>query len=169
MRPSARPRGTMVTLCTGSLPGILIAVVFFCSAPLARQWPLPPFMAQSFADLVVLVPGVLGFLFYQGYRTNGRLSLDGVVLYRDRLPWWQFVGLIPLILVAAGGLTVHWAPVPYRNSMGYRRRLRAFSEFAFAAARRSDAHYRGDHASDAGRDLSRRQSRPGAGSFLSAT
>jgi membrane protease YdiL (CAAX protease family) len=93
------------------LPGILIAVVFFASAPLARQWQLPPFMAQCFADLVVLVPSVLGFLYYQGYRRNGRLSLDGVVLYRDRLPWWQFAGLVPLILGAAGGLTVLLAPV----------------------------------------------------------
>jgi membrane protease YdiL (CAAX protease family) len=93
------------------LPGILIAIVFFASAPLARQWQLPPFMAQCFADLVVLVPSVLGFLYYQGYRINGRLSLDGVVLYRDRLAWWQFVGLVPLILVAAGGLTVLLAPL----------------------------------------------------------
>lgn len=59
------------------LPGILIAVVFFASAPLAQQWRLPPFMAQCFADLVVLVPGGLGYLYYQGYRRNGRLSLDG--------------------------------------------------------------------------------------------
>ena len=93
------------------LPGVLIAVVFLSTAPLARQWHLPPFMAQCFADLVVLVPGVLGFLFYQGYRTNGRLSLDGVVLYRNWLPWWQFAGLVPLILVAAGGLTVLLAPL----------------------------------------------------------
>jgi membrane protease YdiL (CAAX protease family) len=93
------------------LPGMLIAVVFFCSAPLARQWQLPPFMAQCFADLVVLVPSVLGFLYYQGYRINGRLLLDGVVLYRDRLSWWQFAGLVPLILLAAGGLTVLMAPL----------------------------------------------------------
>jgi membrane protease YdiL (CAAX protease family) len=33
------------------------------------------------------------------------------VLYRDRLPWWQFVGLVPLILVAVGGLTVLLAPL----------------------------------------------------------
>jgi membrane protease YdiL (CAAX protease family) len=93
------------------LPGVLIAVVFFGAAPLARQWQLPPFIAQCFADLVVLAPSVLGFLAYQGYRINGRLSLDGVVLYRDRLPWWQFARLVPVILVAAGGLTVLLAPL----------------------------------------------------------
>jgi membrane protease YdiL (CAAX protease family) len=93
------------------LPGVLIALVFFSTAPLARQWQLPPFMAQCFADLAVLVPGVLGYLYYQGYRANGRLSLAGVVLYRNRLPWWQFAGLVPLILVAAGGLTVLLAPL----------------------------------------------------------
>jgi membrane protease YdiL (CAAX protease family) len=93
------------------LPGVLIAVVFLSTAPLARQWQLPPFMAQCFADLIVLVPSVLGYLYYQGYRRNGRLLLEGVVLYRDRLPWWQFVGLVPLILLAAGGLTVLLAPL----------------------------------------------------------
>ena len=93
------------------LPGVLIAVVFFSTVPLARQWQLPPFMAQCFADLIVLVPSVLGYLYYQGYQRNGRLSLEGVVLYRDRLPWWQFAGLVPVILVAAGGLTVLLAPL----------------------------------------------------------
>lgn len=33
------------------------------------------------------------------------------MLYRDRLPWWQFAGLVPLILLAAGGLTVLLAPL----------------------------------------------------------
>ena len=101
------------------LPGVLIAVVFFSTVPLARQWQLPPFMAQWFADLIVLVPSVLGYLYYQGYQRNGRLSLEGVVLYRDRLPWWQFAGLVPVILVAAGGLTVLLAIVPVAMIFGF--------------------------------------------------
>jgi membrane protease YdiL (CAAX protease family) len=32
-------------------------------------------------------------MLYQGKRTNGRLSLEGVVLYREPIAWWQYVAL----------------------------------------------------------------------------
>lgn len=35
------------------------------------------------------------------------------------------------------GIKVHWLPVPYSNSMGYRDRVGAFLRFAWAAARRA--------------------------------
>jgi glycosyltransferase involved in cell wall biosynthesis len=35
------------------------------------------------------------------------------------------------------GITVHWSSIPYRNSMGYGQRLRAFGHFARAAAVRA--------------------------------
>jgi glycosyltransferase involved in cell wall biosynthesis len=35
------------------------------------------------------------------------------------------------------GITVHWAPIPYRNEMGYAQRLRAFGHFARSAAVRA--------------------------------
>lgn len=35
------------------------------------------------------------------------------------------------------GIRVHWCPVAYSNHMGYRRRIRAFLEFAWAAARKA--------------------------------
>lgn len=35
------------------------------------------------------------------------------------------------------GVTVHWAAIPYDNSMSYRRRLWAFGSFAWRAARRA--------------------------------
>lgn len=35
------------------------------------------------------------------------------------------------------GVTVHWAGIPYDNSMSYRRRLCAFGSFAWRAARRA--------------------------------
>lgn len=37
------------------------------------------------------------------------------------------------------GAHVHWAPVPYSSSMGYRRRIRSFGHFARVAARRAAA------------------------------
>lgn len=37
------------------------------------------------------------------------------------------------------GIRVHWLPVPYSNSMGFRQRLWAFSRFALAAGRKARA------------------------------
>lgn len=41
------------------------------------------------------------------------------------------------------GMTVHWAPVPYSNFMGYRQRMQAFMDFALRAASRA-SFLRGD-------------------------
>jgi membrane protease YdiL (CAAX protease family) len=92
------------------LPGILIGAVFFLLAPIARLRGLPPVWAHGIADLVVLVPLVFGLLYYEGYKRNSRLSLDGVVLYREPIPWWQYLIYVPLLL-AAGALIPLLAPV----------------------------------------------------------
>jgi uncharacterized protein len=94
------------------LPGILIGTVFFLLAPIARRSGLLPVWAHGIADLVVLVPFVFGFLYYEGYKRNGRLSLDGVVLYREPIPWWQYLIFVPLLL-AAGALVPLLAPVSH--------------------------------------------------------
>jgi membrane protease YdiL (CAAX protease family) len=83
------------------LPGILIGTVFFLLAPIVQRRGLPPVWAHGLADLVVLVPFVFGLLYYEGYKRNGRLSLAGVVLYREPMPWWQYLIFVPLLLATA--------------------------------------------------------------------
>ncbi len=92
------------------LPGILIGATFFLLAPIAQRNGLPPVWAHGIADLVILVPFAFGLLYYEGYKKNGRLSLDGVVLYREPIPWWQYLIFVPLLL-AAGALIPLLAPV----------------------------------------------------------
>jgi membrane protease YdiL (CAAX protease family) len=92
------------------LPGILIGAVFFLLTPIAQRSGLPPVWAHGIADLIVLVPFVFGLLYYEGYKRNGRLSLDRVVLYREPLPWWQYP-IFVLLLLAAGALIPLLAPV----------------------------------------------------------
>jgi membrane protease YdiL (CAAX protease family) len=94
------------------LPGILIGVAFFLMAPLAQRSRLPPVWAHGVADLVVLVPFVFGLLYYEGYKRNGRASLEGVVLYRESIPAWQYPIFVPLLL-AAGALIPLLAPVSH--------------------------------------------------------
>jgi glucan phosphoethanolaminetransferase (alkaline phosphatase superfamily) len=88
----ALPLSTVLHL----LPGILIGTVFFLLAPIVERNGLPSFWAFGIADLVVLLPFVFGLLFYEGYKRNGRLSLDGVVLYREPIPWWQYLLYVPI-------------------------------------------------------------------------
>ena len=92
------------------LPGILIGTVIFLLAPIVQSSGLPPVWALGMADLVILVPFVFGLLYYEGYKRNGRLSLRGVVLYREPIPWWQYLIFVPLLL-AAGALVLLLAPV----------------------------------------------------------
>ncbi|HEY6073438.1 MAG TPA: CPBP family intramembrane glutamic endopeptidase [Anaerolineales bacterium] len=84
------------------LPGLLAGVVFVLAGPAAQKLNLPPFMAFCFADLVILLPLIWGLLLYQGYKKNGRLSLQGVVLYREKLPWTQYLLFVPVVFFASG-------------------------------------------------------------------
>jgi membrane protease YdiL (CAAX protease family) len=83
------------------LPGILTGTAFFLIAPVTQRNGLPSLWAHGIADLFVILPFIYGVLFYAGYKRNGRLSLDGVVLYRERLPWWQYLVYVPVLVVAA--------------------------------------------------------------------
>ena len=83
------------------LPGILTGAAFFLIAPITQRNGLPALWALGIADLLVILPFIYGLLFYEGYQRNGRLSLDGVVLYRERIPWWQYVVFVPIVVVSA--------------------------------------------------------------------
>ena len=85
------------------LPGILTGAAFFLIAPIIQRNGLPAALwAHGIADLFVILPFIFGMLFYEGYKRNGRLSLDGVVLYRQRIPWWQYLVFVPVVIVSAG-------------------------------------------------------------------
>ncbi len=73
------------------LPGALITAFFFLAAPVLMQAGFPPVLSLYLAILLVLIPFELGFLFYQGKKRNKRYSLDGVVLFRERMPIWQMI------------------------------------------------------------------------------
>ena len=76
------------------LPGALITLFFALVAPVVRHVGFPSLLAIFLAIAVVLIPFELGYLFYEAKRRTGRLSLAGVVLYRDRVPAWQVVVLV---------------------------------------------------------------------------
>lgn len=86
------------TLGLHLLPGALITVFYFLTAPVVMNAGYPALMALLLAILVILIPFELGYLLYEGLKQNGRLSLAGVVLYQEPMPLWQYFILVPLLL-----------------------------------------------------------------------
>jgi membrane protease YdiL (CAAX protease family) len=83
------------------LPGLLITLVFIAIARVMNRFNLPPSLALLTTWLVIGIPIELGILLHQGWRQNGRPSLTGLVLYRESLPFLQYLWLIPVLLVWA--------------------------------------------------------------------
>ena len=81
------------------IPGLLITFAFTLIATVTSRFDLPAPLALLTTWLVIGIPIELGILLYQGWRENGRFSLQGVVLYREPLPFRQYIWLVPVLLV----------------------------------------------------------------------
>lgn len=79
------------------LPGALTTLVFVLIVPLLDPSGFPPLLAFLLVVLLVDLPLQLAIMLFEGTKLNGRLSLKGVVLYRDKVSWKTFA----LIFVAA--------------------------------------------------------------------
>jgi hypothetical protein len=84
-------------------PGALILLTYLAFYPLTAALGLPALLALLLAVVVAAIPSQLGHLLYQGYRRNGRLSLDGVVVFWRRSPLWQYLLFVPLGIVWSFG------------------------------------------------------------------
>ncbi len=72
------------------LPGVLVTVAFLLFKPLLDSSGYPPLLAFLLAVLLVDLPVMLGVMLYEGKKRNGRYSLEGVVLYREKVSWGAF-------------------------------------------------------------------------------
>ena len=93
------------------LPGFLIGLCYFALLPLFHRWGYPSITALMSAVQVILVPFELGFLYYQGYKKNGRLSLQGIVSYRTSIAIWQYFIWVPVVFVLVGLIFTVMKPV----------------------------------------------------------
>ncbi len=64
-------------------PGILITLAYFGIGSIFAPWGLPSPLALLAAMLLVTLPLESGFLLYQGWQRNGRLSLEGVIQFNE--------------------------------------------------------------------------------------
>lgn len=94
------------TIAYHLLPGVAILAGYVLITPLLRNAGLPSALGISLAVLFVLVPLELGILFWQGKKRNGKFSLEGIVLNREKTPvpqfaLWTFVALFAAVLCFA--------------------------------------------------------------------
>lgn len=83
------------------LPGIIITLVFGAIAPWTTRQNLPVPLALLFTWVLAGIPLELGVLLYQGYRLNHRLSLEGVILFRETISPRTLLWLTPVLVVWA--------------------------------------------------------------------
>src|SRR5947209_18353522 len=98
--PAAHPPQHSLTrsLWLHLLPGVLIVLFAIIVGPMVISAGLPLLLVPSLWVLCVLIPFELGYLLYQGKRRNGRLSLPGIVLYREPISVKLYVLLIPALI-----------------------------------------------------------------------
>jgi uncharacterized protein len=84
-------------------PGILVTVAFLVLKPMLDSTGYPPLLAFLLAVLLIDIPFMLGVMLNEGKKLNGRYSLEGIVLYRERLSWKKlslfFVGTFVMLYV----------------------------------------------------------------------
>ena len=82
-------------------PGVLATAVFLLLKPLLDSTGYPPLLAFLAAVLLIDIPFMLGVMLSEGKKLNDRFSLQGVVLYREKVPWktfgWVFAGAFVLM------------------------------------------------------------------------
>jgi membrane protease YdiL (CAAX protease family) len=79
------------------LPGVAIFLVLALAAVFTRQRNLPLELPGSLGILLVLGLFELGLLAYLGWKRNGRLSLSGIIHYRESTALWKYMLLVPLL------------------------------------------------------------------------
>jgi membrane protease YdiL (CAAX protease family) len=83
-------------------PGVLVTVAFLLLKPLLDSSGYPPLLAFLLAVLLIDIPFMLGVMLNEGKKLNGRFSLEGVVLYREKVSWKIFA-----LVFAGAGVVVY--------------------------------------------------------------
>ena len=93
------------------LPGILVGCFYlFARQPVANMG-FPSIIALILAFAFILIPVELGYLLYQGKKKTGRFTLQGIISYRNSIPWWQYLVWVLIIFIAIGAIFTLLKPV----------------------------------------------------------
>jgi uncharacterized protein len=84
------------------LPGILVGCFYLLARQPVANMGYPSIFALLLAFAFILIPVELGYLLYQGKKQTGRFTLQGIISYRNPIPWWQYF-VWPIIIVLVTG------------------------------------------------------------------
>jgi membrane protease YdiL (CAAX protease family) len=93
------------------LPGFLVGCFFLLVRQPVARMGYPSIIALIFAIAFILIPVELGYLFYQGKKKTGRFTLQGIISYRDPIPWWQYLVWGFVIFIATGAIVTLLEPL----------------------------------------------------------
>jgi membrane protease YdiL (CAAX protease family) len=92
------------------LPGILTGAAYYLLVPAVTSRGYPTITALVGASLLILIPFELGLLLYKG-KKKGSKGLEGIVLYREKLPFQQYLIWVPVIFFSSGLILTLLTPV----------------------------------------------------------
>lgn len=83
------------------LPGVVTGTLSIALLPAVVAAGYPPHIALVLSIALAMIPVQLGILLFLGYKRNGHLSLEGVVLYRKPIHLQQYLIYVPLVFMAS--------------------------------------------------------------------
>ena len=93
------------------LPGILVGFFYLLARQPVANMGYPSVIALMLAYAFILIPVELGYLLYQGKKKTGRFTLQGIISYRNPIPWWQYIVWPIIIVVVTGAIVTLLKPV----------------------------------------------------------
>jgi membrane protease YdiL (CAAX protease family) len=83
------------------LPGVFILALFLAAVPLVMRAGYPSLFAMLVGGVTFGLVFQVWHLYHEGKKRNGKWSLEGIVLYREPMPIWQYFAFVPLFIIAA--------------------------------------------------------------------
>ena len=93
------------------LPGILVGCFYSLARQPVANMGYPSIVALILAYAFILIPVELGYLLHQGKKMTGRFTLQGIISYRNSIPWWQYLVWVFVIFIATGAIITLIKPV----------------------------------------------------------
>ena len=73
------------------LPAVIWIIFYIPLARMANKRGIPTMLIMLIVSAFTLFSFQLGYLYTLGKKRNGKFSLQGIVLYREKMPWRQYI------------------------------------------------------------------------------
>jgi hypothetical protein len=81
------------------LPGLFLLCFYIAGTKLAPLFHVPTMFMLYLGIIFILIPFELGYMLLLGKKANRRLTLSGIILFRQPLRWWWYILIILPLLI----------------------------------------------------------------------